>query len=414
MFFQNNKSNKVDLEKEKVVKNSRKIVWVGNIPDYYLHKMAKIEILKPLAKKGYIISLIVPNSPIRYQIQDSKIKMTSIPLQSLRVVSQTMFAFTLLFFLPIYVLTSKPNFIITTPDGTIFGFLSILLLKNLGFKIVLDIRSTSVETVGLSGILKIFLFNATVSIAKKMFDGITIITLLMKKEVCERFRINPNKVGVWNEGVSTSLFNYERYSNQKKILRERLGLSNKFVVLYHGAFSPSRGLIECVKAMSIVKRRYSDIVLFLLGTGSILNDLKRLIQEEKVTSNVIIHTAVDYQNVPKYIAVSDVGIVPLPNISYWKNQCPLKLLEYLAMKKVVIITDIPAHRNIVQNKKCGIYISSNNPEEISKAIIHVYENKGELEKWGVEGREIVVSKYSWEKAAEDLENFLLSLEKEQP
>jgi len=217
-------------------------------------------------------------------------------------------------------------------------------------------------------------------------------------------------VGVWTEGVSTTLFKYERYTHQRKALRDRLGLSKKFVVLYHGAFSPKRGLIECVKAMSLVKQRCSNTVLFLLGTGSIVDDLKKLVQEEKVHDSVIIHSAVDYKDVPKYIAMSDIGIVPLPNISYWRHQCPLKLLEYLAMKRVVIITDIPAHRKIVENKDCGIFISSTSPEEISKAIIYAYENKDELKKWGVAGPEIVIKKYTWEKAAKDLENFLLSLQ----
>lgn len=396
-------------QKEAHLKTKR-IVWIGNIPDSFLHKMAKIEILKPLAKKGHDVTLILPYSSIKYQIKDSKIKVISIPLRSLPVVSRIMFDVVLLFFLPIYVNASKPDFIITIPDGTIFGFLSTVLFKRLGFKLVLDIRSTPVETFGLHGFFRIFRFNATVSMAKKMFDGITIITLLMKKEVCKRFMIDPNKVGVWTEGVSTSLFKYERYTHQRKALRERLGLSKKFVVLYHGAFSPNRGLMECVKAMSLVKQRCSNTVLFLLGTGPIVNDLKRLIREEKVHDNVIMHRVVDYEDVPKYIAMSDVGIVPLPNISYWRHQCPLKLLEYLAMKRVVIITDIPAHREIVENKDCGIYVSSTKPEEISKAIIHAYENKDELKKWGAAGREIVINKYTWEKAAKDLENFLLSLQ----
>ena len=113
--------------------------------------------------------------------------------------------------------------------------------------------------------------------------------------------------------------------------------------------------------------------------------------------------------VPKYIAMCDIGIVPLPNISYWRYQCPLKLLEYLAMKRTVISTDIPAHRKIVDNKQCGIFISSTNPEEISKAIMYAYENKDKLDKWGATGREIVLTKYSWEEVAKKLEKFLLSL-----
>ena len=401
--------NRMTLNQKEAHLKTKKIVWIGNIPDYYLAKMAKIEILVALAKQDHSISLITPNPSVRHRTKDSRIEAISIPLKSLRVISQMMFDVVLFFFLPIYILTSRPDFIITTTDGTIFGFLPTVLFKKLGFKLVLDIRSTPVTRAGSRGFIRNLCFNASVSIAKKRFDGITIITSLMKKEVCKRFAIEPSKVGVWTEGVSTELFKSERYAHERKMLSESLGLSDSFVVLYHGAFSPMRGIIECVKAMSIVKQSRSTIVLFLLGTGPMVNELRTLLQGEKVQDNVILHGAVNYEDVPKYIAMSDVGIVPLPNIPFWRYQCPLKLLEYLAMKKVVIITDIPAHRNIVRNKECGIYISSTNPEEIAKAIIHAYENRDKLEKCGASGREIVINDYRWEKVAKDLESYLLSL-----
>jgi len=79
------------------------------------------------------------------------------------------------------------------------------------------------------------------------------------------------------------------------------------------------------------------------------------------------------------------------------------------MKKVVIVTDIPANREIVGNNKSGIYISSTNPVEVAKSIVYAYENREKLKKWGASGRKIVTKKYNWENAAEHLENYLLSI-----
>jgi hypothetical protein len=41
------------------------------------------------------------------------------------------------------------------------------------------------------------------------------------------------------------------------------------------------------------------------------------------------------------------------------------------MEKAVILTDIPAHRAVIGEAKCGVYISSVNPMEIAKAIEYV-------------------------------------------
>jgi glycosyltransferase involved in cell wall biosynthesis len=80
------------------------------------------------------------------------------------------------------------------------------------------------------------------------------------------------------------------------------------------------------------------------------------------------------------------------------------------MEKVVIATDIPAHRSVIGEAKCGIYISSIKPMEIAEAIEYSYLNKKNLEKWGKIGREIVEKKYTWEKVAKDLEHYLLSID----
>jgi glycosyltransferase involved in cell wall biosynthesis len=137
--------------------------------------------------------------------------------------------------------------------------------------------------------------------------------------------------------------------------------------------------------------------------------MKDLIRVKRLQDNIIIHSSVEYVDVPKYIAMSDVGIVPLPNHPYWRLQSPLKLLEYLAMKKPVIATDIPAHLAAIGRAKCGVYISSIEPAEIAEAIAYTYENRDKLAEWGAIGRTIVQEKYTWEKVAADLESYLLSI-----
>lgn len=256
-------------------------------------------------------------------------------------------------------------------------------------------------------------FNVSVLIAKRKLDGMTIITQMMKKEIATRFDVDPDWIGVWTSGVSTSLFRNENHVHDGRELREKLGLTSKFIIFYHGGFSESRGLMDCINAMVIVKDRYPDVVLFLLGTGSVqtVSDMRKAIADNKIQDRVILHEAVEYADVPKYIAMGDVGIVPLPDLPQWRNQSPLKLLEYLAMKKVVILTNIPAHREIIGNSNCGIYMPSISDTEITKAIEFAYNNREKLEGWGVSGRTIVEKKYTWTRIAENLESYLRGVEK---
>jgi glycosyltransferase involved in cell wall biosynthesis len=88
----------------------------------------------------------------------------------------------------------------------------------------------------------------------------------------------------------------------------------------------------------------------------------------------------------------------------------LKLLEYLAMEKVVVATNIPANREIIGDSKCGIYVNSSDPEEVARGIAFAYKNQGRLKLWGSFGRAIIEEKYTWEKVAENFRDYLLNLD----
>jgi glycosyltransferase involved in cell wall biosynthesis len=257
----------------------------------------------------------------------------------------------------------------------------------------LDIRSTPVEVKSFRRYLGALAFNVTVTVATKVFDGVTFATKGMKEEVCTKFQLTSESMQVWHNGVDVDLFRPQAFEGKE--LRKRLGLSDEFIVFYHGAFREYGGIAETIKSIQILKRSYPNVTLFLLGAGIGLELYEDLIRESKIEDKVIIHKPVAYSEVPDYIAMADVG-----------NQSPLKLIEYLAMGKTVIATDIPANRELIGDEKCGIYLSSVTPQTIAEAISYAYVNKRELDKWGATGRIIVEEEYDWRRLAKSLESYL--------
>ena len=389
----------------------KKIVWVTFLVlDAQLHKTSQFEILGNLAKKGYITSLIAIRSKKKFENRKAQVSVTSIPLRNVPIITGFIYSMLIFFFLPLHIIFSNPDFVITQPTIPIASFIPTLPISRIKkTKLVLDIRTITVQA-GFRGFIHDFLFTTSILAAKKLFNGITIITSSMKAEICQKYGLDPDKVGVWSSGVSPSLFKPEVWVSHGLEIKARLGLTKKFVVFYHGALSPNRGLLETVKAIQLIRRIHPEVVLFLLGSGPLASVLKDFIKKEALQSNVIIHDAVDYENVPKYISMSDVAIIPLPDMHYWRSQSPLKLMEYLAMKKVVIISDIPAHRTIIGEETCGIYLSSVKPIEIAKSIEYAMQNKYRLREWGEIGRVIIQNGYTWQKVANDLSDYLLSIQ----
>lgn len=385
-----------------------RILWVSYSRilelDDHLSGVEKLQRLQHLARSGHQVFMTTGDFKKEYDPKCPNLRIIHIPLRFLSVVSPLLYGFFLFFFLPFYLVKIRPDFVITDPSTACFVIWKPILSKMLDFKMVLDIRSTPVPPTMRANAY----FNISIWIAKTMFDGMTIVTPMMRNEICQKFRINAGWTGILPNGISDEFLNYNQDSLQRIKLRREFGLSNKFVVLYHGGFRPTGGLIESVDAMGLIKRHRSDIVLFLLGKGNdtFLSLLKEKIKENNVEGLVILHGPVGFSDVSGYISMSDVGLVPLPNTPVWRYQQPNKLLEYMAMKKPIIVSESPAHRFVVGNKRNAIYVLNVVPVELASAIEYACDNRDKLDEYAEIGRDIVNKRFTWKKVNGDFETYL--------
>ena len=393
----------------------KKLLWISFLyVDGNYYKTTQIEVLRNLAKRGYQSSLLALYSHKKVKIKYPDLQVISLPMREKPIIANALFVLSLLFFLPFYIMRFEPTYIIVEPqDGTAFSLIPIALLpKSKRPKIILDARTSHFKESKISRKFSDFFFDNSFHVAKKLFDGITTITPMMKQDLCRQYSINPERIGIWTSGVNRELFNSQHFAKERTELRKAFGLTNKFVLFYHGTFGTgsgvgSRGLVETVESVALLKNRIDDVVLFLLGSGECSGRIMELVQEHEIQDRVIIHSPVDYKDVPRFIAMCDVGLQPFPDRPEWRSQCSLALLEYLAMEKPVIATSLHLNLYVMGNCKCGIYVCSADPADIAKGILFAYSHRRELEQWGSLGKSIVKQKFSWEKVAESFDEYLM-------
>jgi glycosyltransferase involved in cell wall biosynthesis len=390
-----------------------KILWVcwSRILDSKSHLSGseRIERVSYLSLEGHQVYLVGGYFEKQKFQENSNLHLISIPLKHFPALSPILYGLVLFFFMPFFVAKIRPNFIITDVSATPFMIWKPFLSKFLKFKAILDIRGTPVETERRH--LVQFSFNMAIAVAKMFFDGMTIVTPMMKDELSRVFGICSEWIAVLPNGISNDFINYEYNVTRLKKLKAELGLEGKFVVIYHGSFRSNGGLFESIEAVNLLKKDYPDIVLFLLGnsTPQVIQALKKAIEVNNLKSNIILHGPVDFHDVPAFIALSDVGLVSLPNIPAWRYQQPLKMLEYMSLGKAIIAVDSPAHRCAAGDNNYIMYVSNPNPKEFAEKIIFSYKNREKLVTWGAQGRIIITEKYVWKKVNEDFVKFLMSL-----
>lgn len=387
----------------KAVKN-KKIFWLSFLNVDFSNVISQTQILDKLVQHGFTAHLFTTGYKKKIY---PKYRTTCIRLKYVSVFSPLIYLFILIGYLPFLIIKNRPSIIVLEPAVYIVGLALFPLTRILRIKMILDVRTTPVDALNsFSARLRLMSFRVSIIIAKKRFDGITILTEMMKNQICSQFSIEGKFVGVMSSGVSTDLFDPHYYDSQK--IRAQFGLTNEFVIFYHGSMSESRseGIVAALKSLLFLKNS-GVYKFFLLGEPSY--GIKKAIEENNLGQYVLIQNPVPYEKVPSLIAMCNIGIVPLPDLPEWRNQSPLKLLEYLSMEKPVIVTNIIAHTNILKEDESAIYVPSIEPAEIAKAISYAYKNRDYLSKWGSSGRRIVLMSYSWEKIAIAFEDFVLTL-----
>jgi len=309
----------------------------------------------------------------------------------------------ILFRMVCWLFSEKPSVVLTHPITALFLVPAILLsrLTRTRTKFVLDIRTLPVGSFGLSGKIKTQIIYLSIFTGKLFFDGITVITPALKAKLVERHNILPEKIGIWSSGVNTSLFHAA--SGKKQYA------NNGFTVLYHGVMAANRGIIETIDAMEIIAREAEPITLILLGAGPSRDIIEQLIREKNLQCCVKLVPPVPQDEIPNYIQAADCGILPLPDYEFWRISSPLKLFEYLAMSRPVIVSRIEAHVSVLQDSPAAIYLPAVTPESIAETILAAYSHRDQLREWGEAGRTLVLENFTWDHQAEKLSAYLKHL-----
>ena len=88
----------------------------------------------------------------------------------------------------------------------------------------------------------------------------------------------------------------------------------------------------------------------------------------------------------------DIGIMPLKNSRWEMGKCGFKALQYMAMEKPAVVSNVGANKDIIDHGSNG-YLYSNN-EELKKYIRELISSESLRVEIGRNGRKKVTERYS--------------------
>ena len=254
-------------------------------------------------------------------------------------------------------------------------------------------------------------FFTNLRFANSFYQGISLITTRMKTHIQKNYLPLAKPLCIWGSGVNTSIF---KPLPKNMALKRELGFNdNDFVCFYHGSISKTRGIIDLIDAILRFQGSSADIKLLLLGTISRFDDTLQEINERTPNPLIKLREWVDYSVVPEFISISDLCIVPLPDIEWWRVSSPLKLMEYIACGKNILLSDISAHTDILGKKNGCYWVSQVTPESLAYRIEGAHKsfitNPESYYRQGLELREILLNDVSIQSRVQILLDFFSGL-----
>ncbi|MGM5482227.1 MAG: glycosyltransferase [Nanobdellota archaeon] len=180
--------------------------------------------------------------------------------------------------------------------------------------------------------------------------------------------------------------------------------TKKFIVGYLGAL---REWVDLRPMLLAVKELKIDIKVLVVGGEEDLTKYRKFVAENNMQNYVEFTGNVPYYDVPKYVNKMDIATIPFKKTPVTDGTCPLKLLEYMAMKKPCICSRLNEIKSMVGNK----VLYATKKSEWKKNILMLYKNSKLRNKLGRESRKFVEKNYDWAEIGKNMEKILVKYSK---
>ena len=236
----------------------------------------------------------------------------------------------------------------------------------------------------------------------KYFRGLVTISDILKHNFIKA-GVPKDKILVLQDGVDIENF---QSSLTKEEIREILKIpKDKKIVVYCGSLFPDKG----IEHILLVAKNIPDVIFLLVGGR---NQEIKMWKEYTIThkiKNVQFTGFVENSKVPLYLKAADVLIMPYKTDQKIKimdidTTSPLKLFEYMAARRPIISTNIPAISRIITNGKDGLLAEPNNIQELSQFVKMVLKDNQLANKLANNAYK-KVQKYDWKERCKKILNY---------
>jgi PEP-CTERM/exosortase A-associated glycosyltransferase len=223
-------------------------------------------------------------------------------------------------------------------------------------------------------------------------DAVAVICEGLRKDLVAR-GIDPAKIMVAPNGVDMSLFGAPL--SPDAALGRSLGLEDADVIGFIGSFYDYEGLDDLIEAMPLILRMRPKAHLLLVGGGPMEDRLKEQAAASPAARRIHFIGRVPHVEVDRYYSLIDILAYPRKAMRLTELVTPLKPLEAMAQRKLVVASNVGGHRELIEDGVTGTLFPAGSPQALAEAVAGLFANRAHWETRRNAARKYVEQDRNW-------------------
>ncbi|MFT5850661.1 MAG: glycosyltransferase involved in cell wall biosynthesis [Colwellia sp.] len=277
---------------------------------------------------------------------------------------------------------------------SLFMFLGIRIAKKRNIPFILEIN----DSVLVERVRPIFLSSLAKYIEKWCFTNATGLVFISTyfQELSQKNYGDIAPSIVCPNAADPEYFDPSKY--EKENIKSTLGLTNKTVCGYVGAFVKWHGIVWFIEDIAPQLKSHPHLALLLVGDGVCYPNIAALVEKYDLQEQIILTGKVEHKDVPKYISAMDFGILPDSNL-YGSS---MKHFEFMAMACGMVVPAFEPMKEVVTDKENSWLFDIGNKKQCVDAVLSLSQDVGHLTTVGNNARNYIINERQWLHNAENI------------
>lgn len=290
------------------------------------------------------------------------------------------------------------------------GLAALAAGRRLGIPVVYEVRAFWEDAAASHGTsrdggVRYRLTRALEGAVARRADGVVVICQGLGEELVAR-GVPPQRLLVVPNGVDPDAFPTHQPSPH---LRRRLGLEDRTVLGFLGSFYGYEGLDQAVAVLPRILQEFPQVRLLLVGGGPEEAALRRQAAALGVEGEVLFTGRVPHSATADYYALVDICLYPRLPMRLTRLVTPLKPLEALASGKLVLLSDVGGHRELLEGPSGATFFPAGDPAALTSSLLQLLAHPRDWPQLRERGRAFATQQRTWRQAVARYQPFYANL-----